>query len=130
MAMLKSSARSYTILDPTARKGRGPKWTGNFPWRRRYLANDRIDMFGRSLTIELNLKPLKRGRFGSFSVSVTMNPYNIQGPTGDLINLHFNSVVAENAIKIPTSIRTRITIFGRTRTLSSNPRARPRGAVQ
>jgi endo-1,4-beta-xylanase len=51
------------------------------------------------LAIEKNLKPLMESFAGYFLAGVAVNPNNIQGPTGELINKHFNCLVAENAMK-------------------------------
>jgi endo-1,4-beta-xylanase len=54
---------------------------------------------GLQLGIEKNLKPLMESFAGYFLAGVAVNPSSIQGATGDLINKHFNCLVAENAMK-------------------------------
>lgn len=49
--------------------------------------------------IQADLKPIKDKFAGAFSIGAAVTPNNISGVTGDMLLKHFNSIVAENAMK-------------------------------
>ena len=51
------------------------------------------------IAIQAELKPIKDKFAGAFAIGAAVTPDNISGTTGDLLLKHFNSVVAENAMK-------------------------------
>jgi endo-1,4-beta-xylanase len=52
-----------------------------------------------AINLQKDKKGVREGFFGYFVVGTAVNTYNIQGDIGDLVIKHFNSIVAENAMK-------------------------------
>lgn len=52
-----------------------------------------------AVSMQKDLKGAKEALYGFFALGTAVGPHNIKGPIGDLVVKHFNSIVAENAMK-------------------------------